>query len=523
VHLVTSGKTHSEIFKKVLPQPHQCALTRNPRQLFPAQIEIVIIHLSGKAQTMQQQPPGIDGTKTLSKDILGSFTSMLSGTAIVPGSEHYESARLVWNGMIDKRPAIIARCVSASDVVCAVKFAAENGLQVAVRGGGHNISGNSVCDGGIVIDLSTMKGIRVDAARKEVYAQAGLTWGEFDKETQAHGLATPGGLISTTGIAGLTLGGGFGWLSRKYGLACDNVLSVDIVTADGRFLTASPNEHQDLFWGIRGGGGNFGIVTSFRFTLHPVSMVFGSFVFHPFEDVEQTLRFYREFSRNSPDELGSFAALLTAPPAPFLPTAAHGQKLTLIASCYCGPINEGERVVQPVRTLGHPVADLSFPQPYVAIQSAHDPTAPPGMRNYWKSEFVTELSDDLIRILAHSLDSVPSPLNAIHIYHMQGAISRLKDEATAYSHRDGRFLILIIAMWTDSSEDERQIRWAREVWERIRAFSLGGGYVNFLGDEGEERVKTSYGEATYARLMALKKTYDPSNFFRMNQNIPAGR
>jgi FAD/FMN-containing dehydrogenase len=472
---------------------------------------------------MQHHPAGVNGSKTLSKDLLNSFTSMLSGTVILPGSKDYEPARLVWNGMIDKHPSIIARCASASDVIGAVKFAAENGLPVAVRSGGHNVSGNSVCDGGIVIDLSTMKGIRVDVAHKEVYAQAGLTWGEFDKATQAYGLATPGGLISTTGIAGLTLGGGFGWLSRKYGLACDNLLSVDIVTADGRFLTTSPSEHQDLFWGIRGGGGNFGIVTSFRFRVHPVSMVVGSLVFHSLDHVEQTLRFYREFSRSCPDELGSFAALLTAPPAPFLPAAVHGQKLSLIASCHCGPIEEGERVVQPIRTLDHPVADLSAPQPYVTIQSSHDPTAPPGMRNYWKSEFVADLSDDLISILAHSLDSVPSALNAIHIYHMQGAISRLNNEATAYNHREARFLILILAMWADPSEDERQIRWAREAWEKMRAFSLGGGYVNFLGDEGEERVKSSYGETTYVRLTALKKTYDPSNFFHMNQNIPTGR
>lgn len=472
---------------------------------------------------MQRQPAGVNGTKTLSKDLVSSFTSMLSGTVILPGSEQYESARLVWNGMINKRPSIIARCVSASDIVSAVKFARENGLQVAVRGGGHNVSGNSACDGGIVIDLSLMKGIRVDDARKEVYAEAGLTWGEFDKETQTHGLATPGGLISTTGIAGLTLGGGFGWLSRKYGLACDNLLSADIVTADGRFLTASPTEHQDLFWGIRGGGGNFGIVTSFQFRLHPVSTVFGSFVFHPFGDVRQTLGSYREFVHTCPDEVTSFAAMLTAPPVPFLPASFHGQKLTLIASCHCGPVEEGERVLQPLRTIGHPVADLSSAQPYVNIQAAHDPTAPPGMRNYWKSEFVAELSDELIDAMASSMNSVPSPLNAIHIYHLQGAISRVNDEATAYSHRDARFLILIIAMWTDSSEDEKQIRWARGLWEKLRAFSLGGGYVNFLGDEGEERVKTSYGKTTYARLMALKKTYDPSNFFRLNQNIPAGR
>jgi FAD/FMN-containing dehydrogenase len=472
---------------------------------------------------MQRQYSGDNGTGTLSKDLVSSLTSILSGTVILPGSEQYESARRVWNGMIDKRPAIIARCASVSDVVSAVKFAGENGLQAAVRGGGHNVSGFSTCDAGIVIDLSPMKGIRVDDARKEVYAQAGLTWGEFDKETQAHGLATPGGLISTTGIAGLTLGGGFGWLSRKYGLSCDNLLSADIVTADGRFLTASLTEHQNLFWGIRGGGGNFGIVTAFRFRVHPLSSVFGSLVFHPYEDVRQTLKFFREFTRTCPEELTSFAALLTAPPLPFLPPASHGQKLTLIASCHCGPVEDAERVLRPVRTSGRPVADLSSSQPYVAIQSAHDPTAPPGMRNYWKSEFVSELPDDLIGALASSMDSVLSPLNAIHIYHLQGAISRVNDQATAYSHRDGRFLILIIAMWTDSADDEKEIQWARGAWEKLRPFSLGGGYVNFLGDEGGERVKSSYSEATYGRLAALKKTYDPSNFFRLNQNIPAGR
>ena len=471
---------------------------------------------------MPAQNPSANNRSSLAESRTGEFSRLFSGSVILPGSGEYDSARRVWNGMIDRRPGIIARCGAVSDVVSAVRFARDNDLQLAVRGGGHNVSGNGVCDEGIVIDLSHMKGIRVDGNGREVYAQAGLTWGEFDRETQAYGLATPGGLISTTGIAGLTLGGGFGWLSRKYGLSCDNLLSADVVTADGEFLTASSTEHQDLYWGIRGGGGNFGIVTSFRFRLHPVSTVFGTIGFRPGDEARQTLEFYRDFTGSCPDEVSSFAAIATAPPAPFIPASWHGRKTSLIATCHCGSPEEAERISRPLRTFGHPFAVLGSPMPYVVIQSSNDPIAPPGMRNYWKSEFVGGLSDGLIDVLAGALDSASSPMNAVHIYHMQGAISRVSAESTAYSYRDAPLLVVIIASWTDRSEDAEQIRWARDLWERIRGYSLGGTYVNFLGDEGEDRVRSSYAESTHARLTSLKTRYDPSNLFRLNQNIPPG-
>jgi len=471
---------------------------------------------------MPVQSPSASSRSILTESRIAAFSRAFSGNVILPGSGEYESVRRVWNGMIDRRPEIIARCGDVHDVVSAVRFARENDLQVAVRGGGHNVSGNAMCDGGIVIDLSRMKGIQVDAVQREVFAQGGLTWGEFDGATQACGLATPGGLVSTTGIAGLTLGGGFGWLSRKYGLSCDNLLSADVVTASGEVLTASTTEHQDLYWGIRGGGGNFGIVTSFRFKLHPVSTVYSTLVFRPVVEARQTLEFYRDFTAACPDDVSSFAALATAPPAPFIPASSQGLKTVLIATCQCGALENAERVSRSVRTLGHPVAELSSPMPYVAIQCSSDPIAPPGMRNYWKSEFVAELSDQLIEVLTGALDSASSLMNAVHVYHMQGAISRVSTDATAYSYRNARFLVVIIASWTDPSQDTEQIRWARDLWERIRAFSLGGAYVNFLGNEGDERVRSSYGEATYARLTSLKQIYDPSNVFRLNQNIPPG-
>jgi len=472
---------------------------------------------------MQVKSPRASHTRAIKKSLLDAFSRTIAGSIILPGGGAYETARLVWNGMIDRRPAVIVQCGAVSDLISAVKFARDNDLLIAVRGGGHSVSGNAVCDGGIVIDLSPMKGIRVDKEKKDVYAQAGLTMGEYDRETELHGLASPGGIISTTGIAGLTLGGGFGWLSRKHGLACDNLLAADVVTADGRFLTANAKEHADLFWGIRGGGGNFGIVTSFQYKLHPVRSVLAGELIHSFHDVTETLRFYRDFAGSVPDELTSVVTLFTAPPAPFLPPAIHGQKAMNIGVCYCGELALGENILKPLRAYGNPVIDLIVPQAYRSWQCIHDPLAPPGFRRYWKSEYVSELSDELISTLATAMQSVPSARSGIHLHHLQGAISRIADDSTAISHRNAHFAVNVVGEWSDPYEDEMQIRWTRDVGEALRRFSIGGAYVNFLGDEGQERVRSAYGEAKFARLTSLKETYDPTNVFRLNQNIPPGR
>jgi hypothetical protein len=472
---------------------------------------------------MQVQTPRAIGGSDITKTQLDVFSHTLSGSIVLPGSGAYETARIVWNGMIDRRPALIVLCRAVSDVISAVRFARDNELLIAVRGGGHNVAGNAVCDGGIVIDVSPMKGIRVDKETREAYAQAGLTMGEYDRETALYGLASPGGVISTTGIAGLTLGGGFGWLSRKHGLACDNLIAADVVTADGRFLTTNEGENAELFWGIRGGGGNFGIVTSFQYRLHPVKTVLAGELVHSFDDAAETLRFYRDFAESVPDELTSLVTLVTAPPAPFLPSGIHGKKAIAIGVCYCGEVTQGEKILQPLRDHGSPVADLIVPQAYHTWQAIHDPLSPPGFRRYWKSEYVGEMSDELIETLATAMQSVPSPRTGIHIHHLGGAISRVSDDATAISHRNAHFAVNVVGEWSDPSEDEIQIRWTQEIGEALRRFSVGGAYVNFLGDEGDERVKSAYGEAKFARLASLKETFDPANAFRLNQNIPPGR
>jgi FAD/FMN-containing dehydrogenase len=459
---------------------------------------------------------------SLDEAAIQQFKASVRGQLLRAEDEGYDAARRVWNGMIDRRPALILRCTGVADVLAAVTFAREHALPVAIRGGGHNVAGNAVCDGGMVLDLSPMKGMRIDPTTRRGWAQAGLTWGEFDRETQAFGLATTGGLISTTGIAGLTLGGGIGWLMRKYGLTCDNLLSVDIVTADGEFRRASADEHADLFWGLRGGGGNFGVVTTFEYQLHPVGpMVLGGLVLYPVAQAKELLHFYRDYTASAPDELTTVAVFLTAPPAPFVPEHFQGKGAIGIAACYAGPIEEGERVVQPLRQFGPPVVDLLGPLPYTALQSMLDATAPPGLQNYWKSEYLSELSDGAIDVLVSYGNAIPSPLSHVDIHQMGGAVSRVAQSETAFGHRAAPFLVNIISTWTDAAENERNIRWTRELWGALQPFSAGGTYVNFMsGDEGTERVKAAYDPAIYERLVALKTTYDPTNLFRFNQNIP---
>ncbi len=450
----------------------------------------------------------------LGEGVIEAFRASLRGHLWHAGEDGYDEARKIWNGMIDRRPALIARCAGVADVITCVNVARANNLLMAVRGGGHNIAGHAVCDGGLMIDLSRMKGMRVDPVRRTAHAEPGLTWGEFDHETQAFGLATTGGQVSTTGIAGLTLGGGWGYLARKYGLASDNLLSVDLVTANGQWLTASATEHADLFWGVRGGGGNFGVVTAFEYQLHRVGPVLAGFVIHPFEKAQEVLTFYRDFTRTAPDELASGVVLVTLPDG--IPVAA-------IPVCYNGPIEEGERILKPLRAFGPPLADQIGPIPYTAAQQLIDAFYPPGLQQYWKSSFLQEISDGAIATMVTYCANRPSPMcHAVIEHTLGGAVSRVDREATAFNHRDVPYSFISLGVCTDPAEAETCVRWARECWEAMQPFLTGSAYVNYLGreaDEGAERIQAAYGAEKYQRLVALKNTYDPTNLFQLNQNI----
>ena len=444
------------------------------------------------------------------------FRSSLRGEMICPGDAGYDEARKVWNGMIDRRPGLIVRCAGVSDVINSVNFARTNDLLVAVRGGGHNVRGNAVCDGGIVIDMSQMKGIRVDPRRRTARAQAGLTWLDYDIETQAFGLASPGGTVSDTGIAGLTLGGGIGWLSGKHGLACDNLLSVDMVTADGRFLTASPTENADLFWGVRGGGGNFGVVTSFEYQLHPVGPVLAGLLVHPFEKAKEVLEIYRDLSSTFPDEINTLAGFLSLPDG----TPAVG-----ILVCYNGPLESGEKALRPLREFGSPLSDEIRPMAYTELQTLLDEAVPSGRQYYFKSSFTRDINDEIIEALVDYYSKATSPLSIVMFQQMGGATGRVGEGETAFSHRDARYDFVIAAAWEDPGESEVHIRWARDLWEAIERFTTGGSYINHLGleaEEGSDQIKAGYG-GNYERLIALKNKYDPTNLFRHNPNIkPTG-
>jgi FAD/FMN-containing dehydrogenase len=444
---------------------------------------------------------------------VAALRASLRGTLIDPADPEYDRARRVWNGMIDRHPALIARCAGASDVIRSVQFARERDLPLAVRGGGHNVAGNASCDGGLVIDLSRMRGIRVDPAHSSVRVEGGVTWGELDRETQAFGMATTGGIVSTTGVGGLTLGGGIGWLARSFGLASDNLLSVDLVTADGRLLTASSADHADLFWGLRGGGGNFGVATSLEFRLHPVGQVLAGLLIHPFSAAGDLLRFYREFTATTPAELACYAVLTSSP---------EGAPVAVVAACYNGAPETGQRLLRPLRSFGSPLADGITAMPYTAVQTMLDAAYPSGLFNYWKSSFLTELSDAAIDLMVALAADRPGPLCHVAIEELGGAVSALDGDATAFAQRDRRYNFLCLGMCADRSETEACSRWARHFWEEMQPFSSGGVYVNYLGQESEEgadRVRAAYGQAKYERLAALKAKYDPGNLFRLNQNI----
>jgi FAD/FMN-containing dehydrogenase len=437
----------------------------------------------------------------------------LRGGVLRPGDGDYDAGRRVWNGMIDRRPALIAGCAGSADVIRAVDFARDHELLLAVRGGGHNVAGSGVCDGGLVIDLSRMKGIRVDPASRTVRAEGGVTWGEFDAETQAFGLATTGGQVSTTGIAGLTLGGGYGWLARSFGFSCDNLLSVDVVTADGHLVTASAEEHSDLFWALRGGGGNFGVVTSFEFRLHEVGpTLMAGPIFYPLAAARDVLRFYRDIAPPAPDALTCLLALVTSP---------EGAPLAALIPAYVGPLAEGEAALRPLRAFGSPVADLVGPMPYQALQSMFDASFPVGRRSYWKSGFLRGWDDGAIETLVEHFARVPSPYSGVLAEHRGGAAGRVAPDETAFPHRGLLYNLVITAEWDDPADDQINIRWARELWAALQPFAHDAVYLNYVADEGDERearVRAAYG-ANYDRLVELKRKYDPTNLFRVNHNI----
>jgi len=443
-----------------------------------------------------------------------AFGSRLLGNLLRRGDNGYDGARQVWNGMVDKRPALIVRCAGSADVVDAVRFAREHDLLMSVRGGGHNIAGKAVANGGLMIDLSAMRRVEIDPGARIARVEGGALLGDLDREAQAYGLATTVGVVTHTGVGGLTLGGGVGRLARKHGLACDNLLGVDIVTADGGVLRASRTEKPELFWGLRGGGGNFGVVTSFEFQLHSLGPgVLGGIVVHSLDNARKALEFYRDFSSAAPDDLSADAAFLTSP---------DGDKLFAMSVCYVGSIDEGERVLQALRRFGPPLADHIEPAAYTDLQAAGDAFFPIGLRFYWKSHFLKEISSDTIEAAVSHFAKVPSPLSTLIFQQFGGAVGRVGRSETAFWHRDVQWDNFATSAWTDSAETEIQAQWVREWWELMMPFSMAGEYVNNLGEEGEDRVRASYG-GNYERLVALKGKYDPSNAFRLNANIsPTG-
>jgi FAD/FMN-containing dehydrogenase len=453
----------------------------------------------------------------------GEHLANLTGSLLTPDSPGYDEARTIWNAMIDRRPGLIVRCATAEDVARAIRFARAHDLLVAVRGGGHNIAGNAVCDGGLMIDLSPMRAVRVDQAARTAVVGPGCTLGDVDRTTQGYGLALPLGVNSTTGISGLTLGGGFGWLSRRLGLTIDSLLSAEVVTAEGKIVRASASEHPDLFWGIRGGGGNFGVVTSFEFRLHPVGPeVLAGLVVHPLGAAKDVLRYYREFVPTTPEALACWFVMRLAPPLPFLPPEWHGKPILALAMCWSGDVEVGERVTAPLRQFGSPLADVVAPNPFADWQTALDPLLTPGFRNYWKSHDFLELSDGLIDVLVSHAERIPDPNTEIAYAQVGGAISRVPADATAYGHRDAQYVMNVHGRWTDPNRDEPCIGWARDLFRAAAPFATGGVYVNFLTGDESDRVRAAYG-ANYERLVALKDRYDPTNLFRLNQNIrPSG-
>jgi FAD/FMN-containing dehydrogenase len=441
-----------------------------------------------------------------------------SGQVITQDDPGYDEARAVYNAMIDKRPSVVVRATGAADVVAAVNHARENGLDLAVRGGGHSVPGFGTVDDGVVIDLSGMRAVTVDASSKTARAQGGATWGDFNDATNAHGLATTGGIISTTGVAGLSLGGGIGYLARGAGLSCDNLLSADVVTADGRTVTANANEHEDLYWALRGGGGNFGVATSLEFRLHPVAEIYGGPMFFEVADAGDVLRWFREFIADAPEEFGGFPAWQIAPPLPFVPEERHGDTFLAFVACWAGPADEGEQMLKPLHDVAPVVAEHVGPMPYPALNSAFDGLVPPGLQHYWKANFVKELSDDAIAAHLEHGPNVPAVNSTVHIYPINGACHRVASDETAFAYRDATFATVIAGMWPDPADNAKNTAWVRDYYAATAPLSEEGGYVNFMAEDDQDRIRANY-RGNYDRLVEVKRAYDPDNLFHRNQNI----
>jgi FAD/FMN-containing dehydrogenase len=460
-----------------------------------------------------------DRTAKFPQEAVAALRARVGGAVLTSGEDAYETARRVWNAMIDRKPGLIVQCTGAADVQAAVNFARDTDSVLAVRGGGHNIAGSAVCDGGVMIDLTPMKSVRVDPVGRIARVEPGVTLGEFDAATQAFGLVAPTGINSTTGLAGLTLGGGFGWISRKFGLTIDNLVSADVVAADGRLVRASENDNADLFWALRGGGGNFGVVTSFEFRLHPLGPeVMSGLIVYPMAQARDLIRRYREIAANAPDELACWFVMRAAPPLPFLPKDVHGTGIIAFAACYAGPMDAAERAMKPLRAMGTPIADVIGPHPFTGWQAVLDPLLTPGARNYWKSHSFATLDDGLIDVLVEHATKLPSAETELAFAQLGGAINRVAADATAYPHRDVAFLINLHTRWRDPADDAACIAWARSLFDACTPFASGGTYVNFIPEDDNDGVKRAYlGNAK--RLAAIKAKYDPHNLFRVNQNI----
>jgi FAD/FMN-containing dehydrogenase len=455
----------------------------------------------------------------LGNGTLQELRESIRGEVIAPSDAGYDTARAVWNGMIDKRPSLIVRCSGVADVVAAVQFANSQGLEIAIRGGGHSLPGFSTTDGGLVIDLSGMRAVRVDAQAMRAVAEGGATWGDLDHEAQSFGLAVTGGLVSTTGVGGFTLGGGVGWLTRRFGLAADNLVGADVVLADGRLVRASASENPDLLWGLRGGGGNFGVVTAFEFALHQLGpTILGGPIFFPAAQAAQVLRGWRAYTADLPDEVTTLVSLGSAPPIPPIPTDVQGKKIVTLVTAYAGSPDDGADVTAPIHALGEPVADLLGPIPYLVLQTLVDAGWGPGARNYFTSAFLRGLPDEAIEVLVRFHAACPSPFSEIHVHQMGGAAGRIATEDSAFGNREAPYLLNIVGRWVESAEDELHLRWARDLRAAMAPFGTGGTYVNFLG-LGDERVRDAYDADRYARLVALKLRWDPANVFHLNQTI----
>jgi FAD/FMN-containing dehydrogenase len=452
-------------------------------------------------------------------DEIEALRGALRGSVLLPGDAGYDTARSIWNAMIDRRPGMIVQALGAADVIQAVNFAREHGAALAVRGGGHNIAGNAVCDGGIMLDLSRMRSVQVERAARRVRVEGGALLSDVDKETQAFGLVVPVGINSTTGIAGLTLGGGFGWTSRKFGLSIDNLVAVDIVTADGQLRRADATHEADLFWAARGGSGNFGVVTMFEFALHELGpQVTAGLILHPIADAAKLMREYRRLVADAPDALTVWLVLRKAPPAPFVPVAWHDKEVMVIALCYAGPMEEGEKAVAPFRALGHPIADLVGPHPFAGWQAAFDPLLTPGARNYWKSHDLKQLSDPAIDALLHAVARLPTSECEVFVGHLGGRINRIPTDATAFPRRDVEFVVNVHTRWREAAQDAACIKWARDLFQALTPHAMGSVYVNFMPSDEVDRTRAAFGP-NYTRLAEIKRRYDPANLFRLNQNI----